>query len=79
VASEKHEWQYARVGFRIAPQVLAHTRKYCSFFLACGPAGEEKRSTHPPETLRDRNQLARSWMDADHSFQRRHQRRAARS
>jgi hypothetical protein len=29
MAFEKHEWQYARVGFRIAPQVLAHTRKYC--------------------------------------------------
>jgi hypothetical protein len=97
---------HARVGFRIAPQVLAHTRKYCpqaegttrirlkdwqnlapalqrelggeaAVALAGVPAGTVEASAAVKDTLRSRNQLARSWMTPTIWFRERHQRRAA--
>jgi hypothetical protein len=97
---------HARVGFRIAPQVLAHTRKYCSrtegtariclkdwqklatslqrelggaasVALAGVRAGTVEASVAVQDTLRSRNQLARSRMIPTIRSRERHQRRAA--
>jgi hypothetical protein len=97
---------HARVGFRIAPQVLAHTRKYCpqaegttpirlkdwrnlapalqrelgvaaEVDLAGVRAGTVEASAAVQDTLRSRNQLARSWMTPTIWSRERHQRRAA--
>jgi hypothetical protein len=97
---------HARVGFRIAPQVLAHTRKYCSraewttrirlkdwqklapalqkelggaaaVALAGVRAGTVEASAAVQDTLRSRNQLARSWMAPTIWSRERHQHRAA--
>jgi hypothetical protein len=100
------QYDHARVGFRIAPQVLAHTRKYCSqaegttrirlkdwqklapamqrelgdaaaVALAGVRAGTVEASAAVQDTLRSRNQLARSWMTPTIWSRERHQRRAA--
>jgi hypothetical protein len=97
---------HARVGFPIAPQVLAHTRKYCpraewtkcirlkdwqklapalqrelggeaEATLAKVRAGTVDVSTAVQDTLRSRNQFARSWMAPTIRSRERHQRRAA--
>ena len=97
---------HARVGFRIATQVLAHTRKYCQqaegttrirlkdwqklapslqrelggmteVALAGVRAGTVEASASVQDTLRSRNQLARSWMAPTIWSRERHQHRAA--
>ena len=97
---------HARVGFRIEPQLLAHTRKYCSRAegatrirlkdwqkmapalqkelggaaaetLAGVRAGTVDASAAVQDTLRSRNQLARSWMAPTIRSRERHQHRAA--
>jgi hypothetical protein len=97
---------HARVGFRIAPQVLAHTRKYFSraegttlirlkdwqklapslqkelggaavVALAGVRAGTVESSALVQDTLRSRNQLARSWMAPTIWSRESHQHRAA--